>query len=75
MGKKKYLNQIYWESFEHVLESVDKLKKSADDIFVSETKEASDLNNLLELIFVIQNQGKIERRYFKVTDEIDVGMQ
>jgi hypothetical protein len=71
MGRKKYLNQIYWESFEHILESVEKLKKSTEDIFVSETKEATELNNLLELIFVVQNKSKIDRRYFKVVKEID----
>lgn len=74
-GRKKYLNQIYWESFERIQESVEVMTNTSGNLFATEAKEAEDLNNLLELIFVIQNQTKIERRFYKKQEEPDIGEQ
>lgn len=41
------------------------MQNTSGSLFATESKEASELNNLLELIFVIQNQTKIERRFYK----------
>lgn len=56
-------------------EVVEKLKLGGVDILEQDSDDKVALNSLLELIFVVQNHPKIERRYFKTRDEDEFGGQ
>jgi hypothetical protein len=50
------------------------MKKGGHDLFAEEEHDDThELNSLLELIFIVQNHTKIERRYFVAKKEIDYG--
>lgn len=70
IGRRKFLNQLYWESFERIQEQIEIKKK---EVVSSEAREFKELNALLELIFITQNHAKIERRYYKQQKEPDYG--
>ena len=48
IGRRKFLNQLYWESFERIQEQIEIKKK---EVVSSEAREFKELNALLELIF------------------------